>query len=88
MEPKPSSSGSLGSSKIGQKKIPMTYTEKKVRARQNEVSSLLKKHDDGALFHAAIRSSKVKDVPYVMRLVKRKPGMATKINLVSFKTSI
>ena len=42
LEPKPSSSGSLVSSKIGQKKIPMTYTEKKVRARQNEVSLCLK----------------------------------------------
>ena len=49
LEPKPSSSGSVASSKTGQKKIPMTYTAKQPRARRNEVSGLLKKHDDNAM---------------------------------------
>ena len=48
-------------------------------SQRKEVAAFVKNHDQELVFRAASKYKFTKDAPYVMRLIKRKPEVASKI---------
>ena len=84
LQPKsPPPSKANTSTSIGKKKgpVPRPYLEKGDRAQRNDVAAISKGQDHNALYKAASRKiGKIDaDKGYIMRLMNRKPGMASKL---------
>ena len=79
-----SSSGSSSASPSPIKKskpgpAPKPFQERGTSSQRKEVAAFVKNHDQELVFRAASKYKFTKDAPYVMRLIKRKPEVASKI---------